>query len=57
MDIEAMLGKDLTVEQIMSTIGQNPFNETKDDRQARGKAECSSAAVEMLNARNVVDEL
>ena len=57
MDIEAMLGKDLTVEQIMSTIGQNPFNETKDDREARGKAECSSAAVEMLNARNVVDEL
>ena len=57
MNLEAMLGKPLTMEQVLGTIGQNPFNESRDDRAARGKAECSSAAVEMFNARNVVDEL
>ena len=33
------------------------FNETDESRKARGKAECTSAAVEVLGARNTVDEL
>ena len=33
------------------------FNETNESRMARGKAECTSAAVEVFRARNVIDEL
>ena len=33
------------------------FHETKDSRRARAKAECTSAAVEVFKARNMIDEL
>ena len=62
----AMMMKSLDEDMLLSgrhpltldhVIGASIFNESKEDRQARGKAECTSAAVQMLNARNVVDEL
>ena len=33
------------------------FNETDESRKARGKAECTSAALEVFKARNMIDEL
>ena len=37
-----MLGKPLSLEHV---IGASIFNESREDREARGKAECTSAAV------------
>ena len=33
------------------------FHETDESRRARAKAECTSAAVEVFKARNIIDEL